>query len=70
MTLEERLAEARDAYHRLMTGTLAVKVVIEGQETEFNRVSAGALKAYVTSLEAQLAAGGAYQAGGAIGFIF
>lgn len=69
MDLAARIAQAEAAYHNLMTGRLAVKVTIEGQETEFNRISAPALKAYITGLKAELA-GLRATAGGAIGWVF
>lgn len=69
MDLAARIAEAEAAYHNLMTGRHAVKVTIEGQETEFNRVSAPALKAYIAGLKAELA-GLMARGGGAIGWVF
>ena len=69
MDLVVRIQQAEAAYHSLMTGRHAVKVTIEGQETEFNRVSAPALKAYIAGLKAELAGLQATQ-GGAIGWVF
>lgn len=69
MDLVARIKDAEAAYHRLMTGRQAVKVTIDGQETEFNRTSAPLLRAYIAQLKAELAgrvAGG----GGAIGIVF
>ena len=68
MDLASRLADAEAAYHDLMTGRHAVKVQIEGQETEFNRASAPALMAYIRQLKAELA--GRVSCGGAIGVVF
>ncbi len=69
MDLAARIADAEAAYHRLMIGRQAVKVVIEGQETEFNRVSAPALLAYIKGLKAEQA-GALRGIGGAIGWVF
>ncbi|MFC2252485.1 gpW family head-tail joining protein [Labrys portucalensis] len=63
----QALAAARSAYHKLMTGTLAVKVVIDGQETTFNQVNAGLLAKYIAELEAIVAG---QPRRGAIGVIF
>lgn len=68
MDLAARIADAEAAYHRLMTGRHAVKVTIEGQETEFNRTSAPLLRAYIAQLKAELAGQGG--GGGAIGIVF
>ena len=59
------IADARAKLHQLMTGRLAVKVTIEGQETEFNRASIPQLRAYIKELEAELAG---LPTSGAIGF--
>lgn len=55
MTLEERLAEAEAAYHKLMIGE-AAKVYVDqnGERLEFNVMSASKLAAYIADLKRQL----------------
>lgn len=72
MTIEQRLIEARDAYHALNTGTMARVVVDQdGQRTEFVAANAAKLYAYIQSLEAQLPClVAARPSGGPVGFVF
>lgn len=44
------LAEARAAYHRLMTGTAVVSVWYNSRRTEFSQANASTLKAYIDEL--------------------
>lgn len=68
--LEQMIADAEKALHAIYLGRQAVKVTIEGQETEFNRASAPALEAYIDRLKARLASeSGAFDRG-AVGFVF
>lgn len=72
-TLQTRLAAARAAYHRLMTGQSARVVVDQnGERLEFTSVSASGLAAYIADLTAQIAGrlGCAVPAPRPIGFIF
>ncbi len=66
------LAEARLAYHRLMTGQAAVEIAVDGATyvTKFAKPNAAELQSYITRLEGQIA-GAALDAprGSAIGFI-
>lgn len=70
--LDLLILDASAKYHALMTGRLAVKVVVDGQETEFNKARASDLKGYLDGLLAQrdqlLGLGG--PAIGAIGIVF
>ena len=73
MTLEERLAEATEAYHALNTGTMARVIVdADGQRTEFVAANAGKLYLYIQSLQAQLPCVGVCPPaiGGPVGFVF
>ena len=56
--LQGRLAEARQAYHTIMTGG-AVKVVVDqnGERVEYQQGSATRLLAYIAALENQLGIG-------------
>ena len=51
-----QLADARSAYHSLMTGT-AARVVVDqnGERVEFAVANRGALAAYILELEGKLA---------------
>lgn len=57
MTLQEKLADARAAYHKLMTGTSARVVVdgADGSRLEFTAANKVALYGYIKELESQLA---------------
>lgn len=67
MDLDVMIAEVQAALHALQMGRHAVKVTIEGQETEFNRVSIPQLKGYLAELQARKAA---LQVRGAVGIMF
>ena len=67
MNLDAMIADAEAKLHALNTGRMAVKVTIEGQETEFNRVSIPQLEAYIAKLYARKAG---LATTGAIGFWF
>ena len=56
LTTQERLEEAQDALHQLLTGTQAVSVTDQnGEKVEYRPVSRTDLQRYVADLEAQLA---------------
>jgi hypothetical protein len=56
LTAAERLAEAQDALHQLLTGTLAVSVTDQnGEKVDYRPANRAALERYVADLEAQLA---------------
>jgi hypothetical protein len=57
-TLEEQLAEARAAYHRLQIGEAAVSFTDQnGERVEYTRTTAPRLAAYIGELERQIAGG-------------
>lgn len=56
-TLRTRLAEAEEAYHRLMIGTREVSVNVGNfGSVTYNQTSRTALEAYISSLKSQIAA--------------
>ncbi len=68
--LNQYLADARQALHRLQIGQAAVKVRIsDGSETEFKPANINELRGYIGDLEAQLA-GSDQRKHGAIGIVF
>ena len=54
MSLQTRLDEARSAYHKLQTGTMAVSIMKDGRRIDFNRTNIHQLKNYIDELEGQL----------------
>lgn len=64
-----RLADARDKLHLLLTGQLAMVVIVDngGYSVHYSRTNIEALKAYVSQLEAEVAG---RRTIGAIGVIF
>ena len=55
--LKTRLAEAEEAYHRLMIGEKEVSVSVGNfGTTTYNQASRSALESYISSLKAQIAA--------------
>lgn len=56
-TLRTRLAEAEEAYHRLMIGAQEVSVNVGNfGSVAYNQTSRTALEAYISSLKSQIAA--------------
>ncbi len=56
-TLQTRLAEAEEAYHRLMIGAQEVSVNVGNfGSVTYNQTSRTALEAYISSLKSQIAA--------------
>ncbi|MBJ3775674.1 gpW family head-tail joining protein [Acuticoccus mangrovi] len=56
LTTSERLEEAQEALHQLLTGTQAVAVTDQnGERVEYRPTNRAALERYVADLEAQLA---------------
>jgi len=56
LTTQERLEEAQEALHALLTGTQAVSVHDQnGERVEYRPVSRADLQRYVADLEAQVA---------------
>lgn len=58
MSLETQLLEARDAYHKLLTGQAVVRIQRDGKIVEFSQASKKDLAAYISSLESQLGGAG------------
>ncbi|WGY45040.1 gpW family head-tail joining protein [Vibrio sp. ABG19] len=54
MTLQERLSEAENAYHRLQTGSLAVSIQKGDRRVDYNRANIHELRAYIDDLKSQL----------------
>lgn len=67
MDLDRMIAEVEAALHDLYLGRNAVRVKVEGEETEFNRTSVAQLEGYLARLRARKSA---TVERGAIGFIF
>jgi len=58
MALSDQLTAARDAYHKLMTGQAAEMIVDQnGEQVRFTRMNSANLAAYISRLEASIAAG-------------
>ena len=56
MAAAEQLADARQQYHKLLTGQSASVVVDQnGERVEFRPASIGKLAAYISELETQVA---------------
>jgi hypothetical protein len=67
-SLQEMLAQAQLAYHRLNTGTQFVRVTAaNGYTTEFTPATVDKLSAYIQQLQEQIAG---TQTRGAIGVVF
>lgn len=55
-TTQDRLDEAREALHQLLTGTMAVSLTDQnGEKVEYRPANRSALERYVADLEAELA---------------
>lgn len=56
LTAAQRLVEAEDALHQLLTGTSARVVVDQnGERIEYTAANAGKLRAYIEELKAEIA---------------
>ena len=56
-TLKIRLAEAEEAYHKLLIGEKEISVSVDNfGSTTYNQTSRSALEAYITSLKQQIKA--------------
>ncbi|SFM71546.1 phage head-tail joining protein [Marinobacter pelagius] len=58
MTIETQLAEAREAYHKLITGQSVVRIQRDGKTVEYSQASKKDLAAYIADLESQLGGAG------------
>ncbi|NRA78325.1 MAG: phage tail protein [Pseudoalteromonas sp.] len=54
MNIQEKLDEARSAYHSLMTGTATVSITKNNRQVQFNQANKFDLKNYITELEIEL----------------
>lgn len=55
MTLQERLADAENAYHDLQTGKAVVEVVDQnGEKVRYNVANSSRLLIYISSLKSQI----------------
>lgn len=54
MSTETDLAEAKAAYHKLLTGKSVVSINVDGVQTQYAQADAGRLKLYIETLEAVL----------------
>ncbi len=54
MTTQEKLDEARSAYHSLMTGTATVSITKNNRQVQFNQANKVDLKSYISELEIEL----------------
>lgn len=71
LTLEEKLDEARRAYHSLVTGRMPRVVVdISGERVEFAAANRGELHRYIKDLESQLPTASTVPSNGPAGFVF
>lgn len=57
-TLQTRLLEAELALHKLLTGTLEVKVEFDTIRTTYNAGDINKLRAYIEQLKAEISAAG------------
>lgn len=56
LTTQQKLDEARQAYHEIMTGQSVSRVIDQnGESVSFSKVNASALLSYIKQLEAELA---------------
>lgn len=58
MTVQTQLLEARDAYHKLLTGQAVVRIQRDGKTVEFSQASKKDLAAYIADLESQIGGAG------------
>jgi predicted house-cleaning NTP pyrophosphatase (Maf/HAM1 superfamily) len=57
MSPQTQLQEARDALHRLVTGTSTVSIQRDGKKVEFAQANRSDLERYINQLEVQMGAG-------------
>lgn len=69
MTPQQMLADAQMKLHMLLTGRLAVEIVVEGQTVRYTRTNLGDLQSYISRLQAMVASPGRPSIG-AIGILF
>jgi len=52
--IKQRLTEAQDALHRLLTGTATVQLSYQGESVTYTTADEGKLRNYIRELESQL----------------
>lgn len=52
--IQQRLIEAKNALHRLLTGTATVQLSYQGESVTYTTADEGKLRNYIKELEAQL----------------
>jgi predicted house-cleaning NTP pyrophosphatase (Maf/HAM1 superfamily) len=57
MSPQTQLQEARDALHRLVTGTSTVSIQRDGKKVEFAQANRSDLERYINQLEVQMGTG-------------
>lgn len=57
MSTQTQLNEAREAYHKLLTGQSVVRIQRDGKTLEYKSVDKAALAAYIADLETRLGSG-------------
>jgi hypothetical protein len=71
LTTAQKLAEARQAYHEIITGQAVSRFVDQnGESVSYSKTNLGALAAYIAALEAGLASPGVTPYRGPIRFTF
>lgn len=55
--IEQRLAQAREALHKLLTGASTVQLSYQGESITYSSTDEGRLRNYIRELESQLGIG-------------
>lgn len=63
MSTQDQLTEARQALHRLLTGTQTVSIQRDGKRVEFAQTNRSDLERYINQLEVQQGAGNSRRRG-------
>lgn len=58
MSFQTQLLEARDAYHKLLTGQAVVSIQRDGKTVAFSQANKRDLASYIASLESQVGGAG------------
>jgi hypothetical protein len=71
LTTQQKLDEARQAYHEIVTGQNVARFVDQnGESVSYSKANLGLLAAYIAKLEAELASPGVPQYRGPLRFTF
>ena len=54
MTKQDKLAEAEEQYHALLTGTAVVSVDVNGRKVQYTQANRSALKQYIEELKSSI----------------